>query len=108
MGRDDVIMTEIIIPNKKDPHDVDAKKDCPDFVPLNDGTIAGDRKYCDRSTLCRQFDANTNMGFYSEWHKWCEFYTDENGQMVSEDCMDYLCTGKFPIFEERMEDEKAT
>lgn len=101
-------MTEIIIPNKKDPHDVDAEKDCEDFIPLNDGTIHGDRKYCDVSTKCRQFNLITKMGYYSEFHEWYELYIDENGNQMKELCREYLCTGKYPIFQERSEDSKAT
>jgi len=102
-------MTDIIIlNNKKDARDPDRPKDCSDFVPLQDGTIKGDWKYCDRSKECRQFDPTTGMGFCSEWHEWYEFYTNENGKIVQEKCMDYLCTGNFPIFEERSDDEKAS
>jgi len=101
-------MTEIIIPERKDPHDVDAEKDCPDFIPLNDGTLHGDSKYCDRSKYCRQFDPIRSMGYYSEYHEWYEFFKNEKGELVKEFCRDYLCTGKFPIFEERSEDSKAT
>jgi hypothetical protein len=99
-------MTEIIIA-KTDPHDVDAPKDCEDFVPLSDGTKIGDRKYCDRSKECRQYDPITRMGYLSEWHEWREFYINEKGELVEEDMRDYLCTGKFPIFQERCEDERA-
>ena len=94
-------MTEIIIPNKKDPHDVDKPKDCEDFIPLNDGTIAGDRKYCDLSSLCKQ------VGMLADWHEWYEVYTNENGEVVKELMRDYLCTGKCPIWEERSEDSEA-
>ncbi len=87
-------MTSIIIPNKKDPHDVDAEKDCADFIPLNDGTIRGDRKYCSRSFECKQ------IGMLGQWVE-----LDKNGVVISRD---YLCTGKCPIFQERSEDSKAT
>lgn len=88
-------MTEIIIPKQKDPHDVDLEKDCPDFVPLNDGTITGDRKYCNLSFQCKQIGM---LGQYVEKY-------DANGNLIERD---YLCTGKKPIFEERSEDSKAT
>ncbi len=101
-------MTEIIIPGQKDPHDVDACKQCEDFVPLNDGTIHGDKKYCDVSTHCRQFNPVTKMGYYSEFHEWYELYTDEDSNVRREKCRDYLCTGKYPIWEERSEDSKAS
>jgi len=87
-------MTEIIIPKLRDPHDVDAPKDCPDFAPLDDGTIAGDKKYCRISFLCKQ------IGMLSEY---AEIYSPA-GIVIERD---YLCTGKYPIFEERSEDERA-
>lgn len=93
-------MTEIIIV-KKDPHDPDKPKDCADFVPLNDGTKTGDRKYCDLSRQCRQSD------MLSEWHEYYEFYTDEKGNVVRELIHDYLCTGNKPVWEERGEESKA-
>ena len=69
-------------------------KDCADFVPLDDGTIIGDKKYCNLSFQCKQ------LGMYSEY---CEFY-DKNGVVV---IRDYLCTGKYVIKEEVHKDEKA-
>ena len=87
-------MTAIIIPNKKDPHDVDAEKDCSDFIPLNDGTIRGDRKYCNLSFECKQ------IGMLGQWVE-----LDQNGVVLSRD---YLCTGKCPIWEERSEDDNAS
>ena len=55
-------------------------KDCLDFVPLKDGTIKGDFKYCDLSTQCRQ------VGMKSDYY---EFY-DHN---LSSNIFDYFCTG---------------
>jgi hypothetical protein len=97
-------MTEIIIKGKKD--DV-LDKDCSSFIPLNDGTIHGEKKYCDLSHECRQFDPTDNMGYCSEWQEYYEFYTDDAGKIVKEKVCDYLCTGKKPIFEERSIDEEA-
>jgi hypothetical protein len=97
----------IILDKKKDARDPSRPKNCPDFIPLKDGTIKGDWKYCDMSKECRQFDPVTGMGFCSEWHEWYEFYTDENGKLAKEKCMDYLCTGNFPVFQERSDDEEA-
>jgi len=88
-------MTEIIIPKQKDPHDPDLEKDCSDFVPFDDGTILGDKKYCNLSFQCRQIGM---LGQYVEVY-------DTNGNLIERD---YLCTGKKPIFEERSEDSKAT
>ena len=30
------------------------KKDCEDFKCMNDGTLTGDERYCERSPLCEQ------------------------------------------------------
>ena len=84
-------MVDIIIKDQKD--DV-LDKDCPDFVPLEDGTIIGDKKYCNLSFQCKQ------IGFYSEY---CEFF-DENGNVVIKD---YLCTGKKMKPDDVMKDEAA-
>lgn len=92
-------MTEIIIPGETEPNrdydSPDKPKDCPDFVPLNDGTIHGDKKYCDLSFECKQ------IGMYSEY---VELY-DLQGNLIE---MDYLCTGCRPVFTERSRNDKAT
>ena len=70
------------------------KKDCIDFIKLDDGTIIGDKKYCNLSFDCKQ------MGMYSEY---CKFY-DKDGKVV---IRDYLCTGKYVVLEEVEKDEEA-
>ena len=85
-------MVDIIIKNKKDDILI---KDCQDFIPLNDGTKFGDKKYCDLSFECKQ------IGMVSEFVK----MFDVNGKLISED---YLCTGKYAKWEERSKDEEAS
>ena len=85
-------MTEIIMKGKKD--DI-LDKDCEDFVPLEDGTIHGDKKYCNLSLQCRQINMKSD---------YVEFYDPKTGKLIG---IDYFCTGKNPIFEERMIDEEA-
>ena len=85
-------MVDIIIKDTKD--DILAK-DCIDFIPLNDGTIVGDKKYCDRSFNCKQ------LGYYSEY---CKFF-DKDGVLVLQD---YMCTGKNVKPEETRKDEEAS
>jgi len=46
-------MTDIIIPGRKKGI---LEKDCYDFCPLDDGTKAGEKKYCALSDACRQID----------------------------------------------------
>ena len=84
-------MVDIIIKDMKD--DI-LDKDCMDFVPLDDGTIIGDKKYCNRSFQCKQ------IGYYSEY---CKFF-NVKGEIVEQD---YLCTGKHVKPEETRKDEEA-
>ena len=70
-------------------------KDCMDFIPMEDGTIVGEKKYCDLSLKCRQ------TGYYSEY---CKFFNSE-GIIVEQD---YLCTGKKVHPKETMKDEEAS
>lgn len=100
-------MTELIVKSTIDHHSPDRPKDCSDFVPLNDGTIRGDRKYCDLSKRCKQYAPDVCMGYYSEYHEYHEFYMDENGELHKELVHDYLCTGNFPRWEERSEESEA-
>jgi hypothetical protein len=70
-------------------------KDCASFVPLKDGTVRGEEKYCDLSFQCKQ------TGMKSEHVE----ITDVNG-VVS---YDFLCTGcKIESLEENREFIKAT
>jgi hypothetical protein len=86
-------MSDIIIPGKKKGI---LDKNCSDFCPMKDGTIAGEKKYCDISFQCKQFGMKT------------EFVTavdPKTGEVIFHD---YLCTGQHAIFEERSDDEKAS
>jgi hypothetical protein len=96
------IMTDIVIKAGMQYDDPDAPKDCKDFVPLNDGTSLGDKKYCDLSRFCKQ------VGMFGEWIEYYEVYTDNQGNVVKEKVRDYLCTGKQPIWEERSRDGEAS
>jgi len=84
-------MVDIIINKPKD--DI-LDKDCMDFVPLEDGTIIGEKKYCNLSFQCKQ------VGYYSEY---CKFFNAQ-GEIVVQD---YLCTGKKVLIEEALKDEEA-
>lgn len=70
-------------------------KDCVDFVPLKDGTVHGDEKYCDLSFKCKQ------TGMRSEYVE----ITLKNSEVI----YDFLCTGcKIEDSEENKEFTKAT
>ncbi len=85
-------MTDIIIPGKK--RSV-LDKNCPDFVKYDDGTIAGEKKYCNLSFQCKQ------LGMHSDFVRGFDPKTGE------QTFHDYLCTGIYAIFEERDVDEEA-
>lgn len=69
-------------------------KDCASFVPLQDGTIRGEEKYCDLSFQCKQ------VGMKSEYVE----IVLKNGEAV----YDFLCTGcKIEDSEENKEFIKA-
>lgn len=85
-------MGHIIIKGEKD--DI-LNKDCSDFIPLEDGTIHGEKKYCNLSLECRQMEMKSD---------YIEIFDPKTGELIGHD---YFCTGKRPIFEERMRDEKA-
>ena len=85
-------MTDIIIPGKK--RDI-LDKQCADFQPLDDGTIIGEKKYCNLSFQCKQLGMRT------------EFVTGFDPKTGEQIFHDYLCTGIYAIFEERSDDEEA-
>ena len=74
-------MSRIIIPGERDP--IKRGKDCPDFVPLKDGTLTGDGKYCDLSFQCKQ------IGF------WSEYVQIKDPQTLKLLEQDYLCRGVY-------------
>ena len=78
--------------NKKD--DI-LNKDCKDFIPLNDG-LGGDKKYCALSFQCKQ------LGMKSDY---TQAINPKTGQIIE---LDYLCTGKYVTYEERLNDEEAS
>jgi len=85
-------MTLIRIPGEIDP--IKRGKDCPDFVPLDDGTKIGDPKYCNLSLECTQQSMKSDR---------IEI-TDLKGEIIT---CDYFCTGCYHFLGEMDPDEKA-
>lgn len=83
-------MSNIIIPGEAK-HD----KQCPDWVPLKDGTRCGDSKFCDLSTECKQ------LAMYTEWH----FFRNE---ITGETDFDYFCTGMYATDDNKKDDKEVT
>lgn len=98
-------MGNIFIPDDKTSNKL-KEKDCQDFKPLDDGTLAGDPKYCEYSFICRQ------MGMKSDY----VVYTGPGlcikegliQKCYYEGVFDYFCTGKYAKIDERGLDEEAS
>ncbi len=72
-----------------------AGKDCPDWIPLEDGTKTGDPKYCNLSLKCRQ------VGMRSDWY---HFYDG----VACEYAFDYFCSGMLVTIEDKGKDEEVS
>ena len=82
------------------------KKDCPDFVCLEDGTIMRECRYCNLSLVCRQIDIGLDgKAVPMEAHYLPVF--DAKGELVSHEL---FCTGMHDLrsLNERFEDDKVS
>ena len=87
----------------------DAKKynkDCPDFQCLDDGTVLGECKYCNLSTVCRQIGILPNGEMVPMEGHFLPVI-DENGQLVAHEI---FCTGMIDHrpHKERIEDDSVS
>lgn len=73
-----------------------AGKDCPDWVPLDDGTRTGDSKYCNRSLEC------TQHLMASDYYMFNDYKTGELNRF------DYFCTGIYALKDEYSKDEEVS
>lgn len=87
-------MSYIYIPDEIDP--LKRGKDCPDFVPYDDGTKVGDPKYCNRSFDCTQYQMKT---------EYVQIVDVKTGNVLNHD---YFCTGCYHFLNEMDPDEKAS
>jgi len=103
----------LIRPSKSDLRDANGctldakmyKKDCCDFVCLEDGTIFRECRYCNLSLICRQVDVVDGKYVPMESHYLA--IVDENGDIIEHQL---FCTGmhdKRPLAE-RTEDDKVS
>lgn len=82
------------------------KKDCCDFICLEDGTMARECRYCNLSLICRQVDILPNgvtMPMKSHYLP----MTNDEGKIVAHE---YFCTGMYDLrpLKERAEDDKVS
>ena len=82
------------------------KKDCDDFVCLDDGTIVRECRYCNLSLMCRQIDILPNGKEMPMEGNILPVY-DEKGQLVEHAI---FCTGMYDLrpLKERLKDEKVS
>jgi hypothetical protein len=82
------------------------KKDCADFVCLNDGTIYRECKYCELSRQCKQIDFVDGEAIPMESH-YCPVKDPNTGELIE---WEYYCTGKHDIRSrnERIDDDKIS
>ena len=91
----------------KTPDSIKYNKSCPDFVCLKDGTLFGDYRYCQLSTVCRQADYVNGKPVPMETH-YCKVVDPTTNQVAY---WEYYCTGKHDcrVREERLDgDEKVS
>jgi hypothetical protein len=69
------------------------KKDCSDFVCLNDGTIYRECRYCNHSTVCQQVDIVKGKPVPMESH-YCPVVDPVTNETVE---WEYYCTGMHDI-----------
>jgi len=82
------------------------KKDCDDFVCLDDGTIVRECRYCNLSLMCRQIDILPNGKEMPMEGNILPVY-DEKGQLAEHAI---FCTGMYDLrpLKERLTDEKVS
>ena len=90
------------------------RKDCDDFVCLDDGTIMRDCRYCNLSTVCRQVDVLPNgevVPMEANYMPITEITFNDAGQpSVEVKEWQYFCTGMHDLrpLKERIEDDKVS
>ena len=105
-------MSNLIIINYDDrvdgktPDSVKYKKDCSDFVSLNDATLTKDYRYCELSTQCRQVDILRNGKSVPMEANYLPMIDTATGEVVSQEL---YCTGMHDnrSLPERIEDDRV-
>jgi hypothetical protein len=82
-------------------------KDCPDFECLEDGTIIGECKYCNLSTICRQVGFLLDGTEVPMESNYLPIVNSETGEVITHEL---FCTGMYDLrpLKERYEDDKVS
>jgi len=83
------------------------KKDCSDFICLNDATLTKDYRYCELSTQCRQVDVLPNGKSLPMEANYLPMVDTSTGEVVAQEL---YCTGMHDLRSllERIEDDKVS
>ena len=106
-------MSNLIIINSDDrvdgksPDSVKYKKDCGDFVSLNDATLTKDYRYCELSTQCRQIDVLKSGKTLPMEANYLPMVDSLTGEIMTHEL---FCTGMHDLrsLSERIEDDKIS
>jgi hypothetical protein len=95
--------------NNRTPDSIKYKKDCGDFVCLEDGTITRECRYCNLSTACRHIDVLPNgkvVPMEDHWLPVEATMADGSKELYHE----LFCTGMYDNrpYKERLEDDKVS
>ena len=95
-----------IINTGRTPDSIKYNKSCCDFISLEDGTIIGESKYCNRSTTCRQVDILGAVTIPME-SDYLPITNPITGEVME---WEYFCTGMYDLrpVTERVEDNKVS
>lgn len=99
-------MAIFMINNKRTPDSIRYNKDCNDFISLEDGTITGEYKYCNRSLECRQVDFSFNAKAIPMESHYLPIIDAKTGEVKE---FQYFCTGMHDLrpLKERIEDDEV-
>lgn len=89
------------------PDSIKYKKDCQDFVCMDDGTIVRECKYCNLSLMCRQIDMLVVGTMVCMEANYLPVMDTVTGELKSHEL---FCTGMHDNrpYKERLEDDKVS
>ena len=93
--------------NKGTPDSIRYNKDCDDFICLEDGTITGEYRYCNRSLECRQVGFGLNAKAIPMESHYLPIIDVKTGEVIE---FQYFCTGMYDLrpLKERIDDDKVS
>lgn len=99
-------MSDILVSTERTADSIKYNKDCMDFISLEDGSIVGEYKYCNRSVNCRQVGMINGRPISMESH-YLPIVNPNTNEVIE---WQYFCTGMYDLrpLKERIEDDKVS